>query len=235
VRTAATKPDPQPSTASGRGRETRARVREERRALYRRLVSEAAERVFAEKGSEASRMQEIAREAGVSLATIYTVVDGKDALVADIHERRMREFLECICSARDSRNDTLEAHLAVLLDGADFFMQRPQFLQLCCRDGYGWASGAADTDQQASLWAEGIAVPIELFRRGIDEGIYVDEPPELLARKMLALKQVELTHWVEQELRPDPSQIRARLRAQFLRAFCRPEAAGREALEEETP
>jgi len=230
----AAKPQSREPAASGRGHGTRARVRAERRALYRQLVSEAAERVFAEKGSEASRMQEIALEAGVSLATIYTVVDGKHALLADIHERRMREFLACIRMARDAGDGTLEAHLAVLLDGADFFMQRPQFLQLCCRDGYGWASGSANTAQQASDWAEGIAIPTALFRRGIEEGIYVDEPPELLARKMLALKQVELTHWAEQDPRPDRSEVRTRLRDQFLRAFCRPSAAGRETLEEET-
>jgi hypothetical protein len=57
--------------------------------------------------------------------------------------------------------------------------------------------------------------------------IYVDEDPDLLARKMLALKQVELTHWVEHRMKTDPEVILERLEDQFIRAFCRPARAER--------
>ncbi len=207
---------------SSRGGRTRQRVRRERQSLYRHLVAEAAERIFARKGSGPSRMQEVAAEAGLSLATIYEVVDGKNDLLAAVHERRMREFLDRIRAARDAHHRTLEAHLAVLLDGADFFLEHPDFLRLCCRDGYGWASGATSTESGAELWEQGIRVPSELFARGIAEGLYVDEPPALLARKMLALKQVELAHWVEGGMRAPAREVRTRLERQFLRAFCRP-------------
>jgi AcrR family transcriptional regulator len=149
-------------------------------------------------------------------------VDGKEGLLAAIHEWRMRDFLDGIRASRDAHADTLEAHLAVLLDGADFFVKHPDFLRLCCRDGYGWASPATSNEAAVDLWKEGIAIPTQLFERGVEEGIYVDEPPGLLARKMLALKQVELTHWVEEGMRAPSSEVRTRLRSQFLRAFCRP-------------
>jgi len=45
-------------------------------------------------------MREIAAEAGVSLGTLYGVVDGKDSLCCKIHRVRMREFLDCIREAR---------------------------------------------------------------------------------------------------------------------------------------
>lgn len=215
--------------AAGRGGRIRQTIRQERQALYRRLVSEAAERVFAEKGSGRSRMQEIATEAGLSLATIYAVVDGKEDLLAAVHEQRMRAFLDRIRSAREAHRHTLDAHLAVLLEGADFFLEHPDFLRLCCRDGYGWASGATSTEAGAELWEQGIAIPTELFERGIAEGLYVDEPPALLARKMLALEQVELAHWVEGGMRAPAKEVRERLERQFLRAFCRPGAKPRRA------
>lgn len=200
--------------------QTRQRVRQERRALYRQLTSEAAERVFAEKGSGASRMQEIATEAGLSLATIYDVVDGKEALVASIHEWRMRDFLDRIRAAREQHSGTLETHLAVLLDGASFFLEHPYFLRLCCRDGYGWASQLPVSTRGAKLWNECASIPRDLFARGIVEGIYVDDDPELLVRKMLALKQVELSHWADQGMETLHEVVLDRLQSQFIRAFC---------------
>jgi len=197
-------------------------LRKQREAVYRQAISEAAERVFAEKGSDGSRMREIAAEAGISLGTLYGVVDGKQSLFVGIHKSRMREFLDCIRSARDAHEGTLERHLAVLRSGAEYFLARPDFLRMCCRDGYGWASAFPASARGSDLWNEGISIPRELFARGIAEGIYVDEDPGLLARKMLAFKQVELTHWVEQRMDSDPEVILERLEDQFIRAFCKP-------------
>lgn len=197
----------------------RERVKEERKSVYRRAISEAAERVFASKGADGSRMQEIAAEAGISLGTLYGVIDGKDNLVHEIHRIRMREFLDCIRQARDAHEDTLTRHLAVLRDGARYFLERPQFLKMCCRDGYGWAQRLPDA-AGGDLWDEGASIPGDLFARGIAEGLYVDEDPVLLARKMLALKQVELTHWVESGLDTDHEAVLDRLERQFVRAFC---------------
>lgn len=211
-----------PKKRGNRPHPLRMRLRKQREAVYRQAISEAAERVFAKKGSDRSQMREIAAEAGISLGTLYGVVDGKESLFAGIHEMRVREFLDCIRSARDAHEGTLESHLAVLRSGAEYFLARPDFLRMCCRDGYGWASGFPASTRGSDLWNEGIAIPRELFARGIAEGIYVDEDPGLLARKMLAFKQVELTHWVEQRMDADPEGILARLEDQFIRAFCRP-------------
>jgi TetR/AcrR family transcriptional regulator len=198
----------------------RERVKEERRAVYRQAVAAAAERVFADKGAEGARMQEIATEAGIALGTLYGVIDGKDSLLVGIHERRMEEFLDCIRAASDQPGDTLQRHLAVLREGARFFLDRPDFLRMCCRDGYGWAAPLPDDSRAAALWHERTAVPRELFARGTREGVFVDESPDLLVRKMLALKQVELAHWVEGGMKAPRSEVLGRLESQFIRAFC---------------
>jgi AcrR family transcriptional regulator len=197
------------------------RLREERAAVYRKAISEAAERVFAEKGSDRSHMREIAAEAGISLGTLYGVIEGKESLFVGIHMTRMREFLECIRAARDSCEGTLARHLAVLRLGARYFLERPDFLRMCCRDGYGWGARLPSSPGESELWEERASIPRDLFEAGIAEGIYCEDDPDLLVRKMLALKQVELVHWVDGGMKAPHGEVLDRLERQFVRAFCR--------------
>jgi AcrR family transcriptional regulator len=214
-----------PGRKRGRGRgseETplQQRVKEEREAVYRQAINEAAERLFAEKGTDGSRMNEIAAEAGVSLGTLYGVIDGKESLLLGIHKRRMQEFMDCIRNASAAHEETLARHLAVVRLGAQYFLDRPDFLRMCCRGGFVWASRFPAPSAAADVWDEGSSVPRELFARGIAEGIYVDEDPDLLVRKMLALKQVELLHWVDHGMSTPHEEVLDRLESQFVRAFC---------------
>jgi AcrR family transcriptional regulator len=209
-----------PTAGTPRTSPLRQRVKQQRKSVYRQVINEAAERVFAAKGTDGSRMLEIAAEAGISLGTLYGVIDGKESLFFGIHKIRMREFLDCIRDARDAHDETLASHLAVLRLGAQFFLDRPEFLRMCCRDGYGWASRVPASAGGSDLWNEGASIPRDLFARGIAEGIYVDEDPELLVRKMLALKQAELTHWVDHGMKIPHDAVLDRLESQFIRAFC---------------
>jgi AcrR family transcriptional regulator len=195
-------------------------MKEQRESVYREAIHEAAERVFAKRGAESSRMPEIAAEAGISLGTLYGVIRGKESLLNGIQELRMREFMACIRNASAAHDDTLASHLAVLRLGGQYFLDHPDFLRICCRDGFGWASPLPDSGSGRDLWEEGSSVPRDLFARGIAEGIYVDEEPELLVRKMLALKQADLTHWVDQGMKTPHDEVLDRIEAQFIRAFC---------------
>jgi AcrR family transcriptional regulator len=200
-------------------------VREERESVYRQAISEAAERVFAAKGAEGSRMAEIAAEAGISLGTLYGVIDGKASLLLGIHKRRMQEFIDCIRDASAAREGTLARHLAVVRLGAQYFLDRPEFLRMCCQAGFGWASRFPVPGTAADIWEEAASIPRELFARGVAEGLYVDEDPDLLVRKMLALKQVELSHWVDHGMTTPHEEVLDRLESQFVRAFCVPTPA----------
>ena len=139
----------------------------------------------------------------------------------------MQEFLECIRAARDSCDDTLDRHLAVLRLGAQYFLDRPDFLRMCCRDGYSWSAHFPASSSGSDLWDEGASIPRMLFQRGITEGLYVDDDAELLVRKMLALKQAELTYWVDQGMKMPHAEVLDRLERQFVRSFCRDGQAAR--------
>jgi AcrR family transcriptional regulator len=56
--------------------------RDEQANATRRLILDTAMKLFAEKGFAAIKMEEIARQAGVSLATVYLYLPGKAAIVA---------------------------------------------------------------------------------------------------------------------------------------------------------
>ncbi|MBT4520243.1 MAG: TetR/AcrR family transcriptional regulator [Halieaceae bacterium] len=200
------------------------RVKEKRRLVYLQAINEAAERVFAEKGAGDSRMPEIAAEAGISLGTMYGIIDGKDSLFHGIHKLRTDEFLDCISDARDEVDGILPGHLAVLRSGALYFLNHSDFLRICCRDGYGWAASFPASGPGKTPWNEGTSILHDLFTRGIEENTYVGDDPELLVRKMLALQQVELTHWVEHGMETPHEIVLARLEDQFVRAFCTPES-----------
>ena len=172
--------------------------------------------VFEAKGSPVIAVERVPKERISS----YGVIDGKESLFFGIHETRMREFMDCIRAARDAYDETLASHLAVIRRGAQYFLERPDFLRMCCRAGFGWASRLPAASRGADLWNEGSSIPRDLFARGIAEGTYVDEEPELLVRKMLALKQVELTHWVDQGMETPHEVVLDRLESQFIRAFC---------------
>src|SRR5215510_9039900 len=68
-------------------------ARRARTDVYRQHVFEAAERVFAERGFEAAKLQEISRLAGLSMGTIYAIFPSKTELHRAILEERGRELL----------------------------------------------------------------------------------------------------------------------------------------------
>src|ERR1700746_3983178 len=75
------------------GRQPREEARRARTDVYRQHVFEAAEQVFAERGFEAAKLQDISRRAGLSMGTIYAIFPGKTDLYRAILEERGRELL----------------------------------------------------------------------------------------------------------------------------------------------
>ncbi len=69
------------------------REREERRRQeYRRLILQAAEKVVARKGTDAMTMDDVAREAAFSKATLYHYFRGKGELILELLENYFEEF-----------------------------------------------------------------------------------------------------------------------------------------------
>ena len=210
-------------------RRSNTQLRDARAELYRGLVRDAAERVFAEHGFARARVAQIAEESGVSIGTIYRVFPGrKPEIYRAIQEHRGTTLIGRThaigLEAWQQRGNLLDAMVAGLAALVEFFAAHPDYLRLVLREEKAWGVGPArDTTEQTAMWREGIGGAVMAMRQGIAEGLLVDDDPEAMARAWVAIQQAHLGYWLEDGCRARPAEIVARLQRQFMRAFCRPE------------
>ena len=208
--------------------------------MYRGLVCDAAERVFAAHGFLRTRMSQIARESGVSIGTIYRVFPGrKDQIYRAIQENRGTEVLGRTRAIGEAAwrqsGDLLDAILAGIAATVDFFAAHPDYLRLVLREEKGWAGSAKRSSaEQTAMWHEGVDGIVTAIQFGIAERLLVDDDAQTMARTWVAIQEAHLGHWVEEGMRATPAEVTARFQRQFLRAFCRPEVLATRRLPEVT-
>jgi len=199
------------------------RVRAAKEALYRRLVLEAALRVFAQKGYDDSKMDEIAHESGLSIQTVYSVFAGKSEIFRAIHDDGDRALLERAVAATSGLDDPFAALRAGVRAYTLYFLERPDFLRMHLREGLTWGTegaGAGSRDRTIA-WRTGVDMLTNAFRRCIDRGLVIDRDPALLARMMIAMQQVELALWLEGDMQTTPETVVREIEQQIDRSFVR--------------
>src|SRR3954451_14694782 len=79
---------------SGAVREPRVKesAREGARGAYREAILAAAERVFSKSGFYATRMADIAKEAGVAVGTLYNYFDSREVILSELLTLRHNQF-----------------------------------------------------------------------------------------------------------------------------------------------
>ncbi len=200
----------------------RSRVREARQALYRDLILESAERTFAEQGVDGSKMDEIARLAGLSLGTVYSVFEGKAEIIDALHEARLREIMQLTADVAGERTDPVELILVGVRAYVEYFLAHPDYLRMYIADGTNWgirALGASSTGR-GQAWAEGLARQVRLFRRGMSEGRVHSGDAELMARMMFAMQQVQMARWLDGGRTQSPDELITEMEQHVLRSFC---------------
>jgi AcrR family transcriptional regulator len=196
--------------------------------MYRRLILESAERVIAEHGFEAAKIQDIAAGAGIALGTLYTVFPGKSEIYDALQELRGREILESIFREIGGYTDFLDAAMRGIEAYVKSLVERPHYLRMHLREGLSWAErGVLKSGEQVATWERGVGLAAQVLKAGIDRGIlYGDNPPELQLKMMIAAHQVQLSDWVARG--PQESEIAAlviRMQNHFRRAFVCAEVA----------
>ena len=171
-----------------------------RNAAYRRAVIEGAERVFATQGYEETKVSRIVSEAGLALATVYKLFEGKKAIYQAIHAERLSDLYRVASGALESVSDPRQ----MLLEGTRAFVRwmvaHPTYLQMNLREGYSWsASTRYGSTSQVEVWQRGIALVSAIFERGSAEGSLVSGDPETQARLLSALQQIYITRWANAE------------------------------------
>lgn len=205
-----------PRHATGRKTEAR-RARSD---TYRRLVVEAAERLFAERGVDETRMEEIASEAGLSLGTVYSVFGGKADVVKAVHDARLAELLAASIDEARGRTTTKDLLLAGVRGYVRYFLEHPDYLRMHLREGYAWSGEhAAPTRERAAAWSEGLGVLTTLIERGTADGDFRAGAADVEARMLIATQQVQLAAWVEQGMRRSVDEVLADVEQTVRRLF----------------
>ena len=192
--------------------------------MYRELVLECAEQVFARSGYHAAKMAEVAAEAGISLGTLYATFASKREVFEALHEFRGAPFLARVDAALAGDGSSRERLRRGVHAFVGFATEHPRYFQVDLREGRSWAIG--DVEASPSFRA-GIAHWTELMREGIEEGVFRDDDPELMATTAFGLMQLQLAARLRRT--PDaPAEVLAERVADVIeRVLCEPEVAER--------
>lgn len=150
--------------------------------FHRGSILAAAERLFAEKGTEKTTMDDIAREAEYSKATLYVYFQSKEEIINAILLSGMLLLKKKICEAIEGHSSWLEAYDAVCLSIVRFYNENPT--------AYDAATGALTPAARGEEAPKGVAdilrvgqeidgVLAAFLERGSREGIVCAQMPAM--------------------------------------------------------
>jgi AcrR family transcriptional regulator len=199
-------------------------MRDKKRELYREAILDAAERVFGEEGYEATKVQRIAAEAGLSLTTLYSVQESKWEIYRAVHRRRLSEVMRQTQGVLQKDISSLDALIAGTRTQLSFFMERRDFTKMQLKEVTAWSTiELLRSPEQVAALGAGLGLFAGLLRQCINDGYLVDDDPELMARMMIACQQVRLAMWMDRGCEEDPSCLADAALRHLLRSYCRPE------------
>lgn len=199
------------------------RARSAKASMYRSLVVDAAEKLFAERGYEHTKIQDIAAESGLSLGTLYSVFGGKGAVYDAVHSDRLSEVFALAGEAMASGDSAAKR----LLEGNRSFIrwltEHPDFLRIHL-EGSTWATNPGDVGEDlVDAWRRGIELIAAVCKEAIEQGDMHVGDPVISARLMVATQQVFMSAWVDAGMKEDSDSLADRIELQLERALFRRE------------
>jgi len=199
-------------------------LRGKKRELYREAILDAAERVFGEEGYEATKVQRIAAEAGVSLTTLYSVLESKWEIYRAVNRRRLAEVMSLAQGIVRKDMSSLDTLIAGTRMQLAFFMARRDFTKMQLKEVTAWSTiGLLRSPEQVEALGAGLQLFSSLFRQGIKDGYLIDDDPELMARMVIASQQVRLGMWMDRGCKEDPNRVADAALRHLLRSYCKTE------------
>lgn len=207
-----------PNKVDDERREGASRLEDARARMYQELIFESAEFLFGEKGFENATMQEIAREAGVSLKTVYAQFPGKRELYEAIMVTRGREMFEAVQAAHAAATNPVDQLIFGTRAFSDYLFEHRDWSRIHVRSQISWAT-RPEGEVTGALWDEGQRAHEEMLADGIRDGIFHDEEPAEIALMIRAMTRVHVVNAIERG-EEDREAISARLVARLLRMVC---------------
>jgi AcrR family transcriptional regulator len=179
--------------------------------MYRDAICEAAEGLFADRGIEATKVEQIAREAGMSIATLYSVFDaGKAQIVRSIHGNHLGELVALATRAADDTRPADECLRDAVRGAVFFFTAHDAYLRMHLREGHAWClpdAIAARTREGAEGFQVGVGAIIRLVERGVAENVFRTDNPRRTGKAVVMLQQLHLADWIEDEQTANPEAV----------------------------
>jgi AcrR family transcriptional regulator len=209
------------SATSAGGRQ---RLLDARRALYRAAIVEAAERVFADHGYDPAKVQVIAKEAGVSHATVYGIFPSKWEIFRAVQHDRLVALMQSVGTLVLGASDAFD-RLRFGIEGyLRFHMEHPDFLRIQLREQVPWGTlDELHTPEQTQAWEQGLMMLVAAFRESMAKGLLSVDDPEACARMATAMGQVRLVLWVNGGMKDEPADVGRAAMLQFVRTFAEPD------------
>lgn len=199
-------------------------LRDRKRELYREAVLDAAERVFGEEGYEATKVQRIAAAAGVSLTTLYSVLQSKWEIYRAVHRRRLSEVMGLTQGVLQEDMSSLDTLIAGTRLQLAFFMKRRDFTKMQLKEVTAWSTiELLRSPEQVEALGLGLDLFASLLQQCIKDGYLIDDDPELMARMMIASQQVRLAMWMDRGCQEDPDRVADAALRHLLRSYCKAE------------
>jgi TetR/AcrR family transcriptional regulator, fatty acid metabolism regulator protein len=171
-----------------------------------RQILDAAVKVFAAEGYEASRVGDIAREAGVAYGLVYHYFGSKDAVLEAVFHEAWGRLLAAVALAEQTGEDAAEQLALVVKIVLRTWRDDPDLVRLLVRE----VTRNPHIHDELDEIGQAFASLERIVRRGQAEGTFRPEPDAQVAAWMLygALEEV-LTGWVLGQLPDDAEAVAA--------------------------
>jgi AcrR family transcriptional regulator len=198
-----------------------AKARNAKTSMYRSLIIDAAERLFANGGYERTKIQDIATESGISLGTLYSVFDGKSDIYEAVQDERLGQLF--LLAGRTMASDDRAADR--LMRGNRVFIrwltEHPDFLRIHLNNSGAWASNPQEVGEGlVNAWRRGIDLIALVVDEAMRAGDAFEGDPVIAARTMVAVQQVHMSAWVESGM-PDADDLADCIEEQLRRTLFR--------------
>ena len=192
---------PKPPRAGGRDVRSRMTGKERREQLL-----DIGRSIFAERGFDATSVEEIAQRAGVSKPVVYEHFGGKEGLYAVVVDREMSRLLDSITGALTSsakpRQVLEQAALALL----DYIEQSTDGFRILVRD----SPVAQSTGSFASLISDAASQVEHIMVTQFEERGFDAEYAPMYAQMLVGMVALTGQWWLE-ERQPDKAVVAAHL------------------------
>jgi AcrR family transcriptional regulator len=196
------------------------KARNAKASMYRSLIVDAAEKLFAERGYDNTKIQDIAAESGLSLGTLYSVFGGKGAVYDAVQSDRLREVFMLAAEAMDSDERAADRLFRGNRRFIRWLTEHPAFLRIHLDGSSAWATHPGDVaEEQVDAWHRGIELIAEVFAQATREGDALEEDPIIAARLLVATQEVFMSAWVESGMQEDADRLADRVEQQLERAL----------------